>query len=268
MRVQDGKEVHLHRGHLGREGLLDEPAVRLGEGVRGLLGGGGHERRAVEQTGQNAHHVVTHVRRPVIRRTEGFVDADLRILVEPPGQPLFLPVAELLADGPGEAFVFVDLLDQRFPVLHVGTAERSGRAGEVEFPVPRVHSLDAIRHARGVVPDGTDLQIGRVLAFPGTVVAGLGVEPVDQAGPFVDVNNAAVHGHDLGAAHAAMGVLPLDLALQIAGHHGFSGFRTGPAEKDLLAVGGAGERHTVIAAPVGGERAVPRRVAAVAGPAA
>jgi hypothetical protein len=146
----------------------------------------------------------------------------------------------------------VDLLNQRFPVLHVGAAEEGGRAGDVELPVPRVHALDSIRHARGVLPDGADRQIGRVLAFPRTVGAGLGVEPVDQAGPLVDVDNAAVHGHDLGAAHAAVGVLPLDVALQIAGQQGFSGFRTGPAEIDLFAVGGAGERHAVIAAPVGG----------------
>ena len=126
LRVQDGEEVHLHRGHLGREGLLDEPAVGLGEVVRGELGGVGHERRAVEQTVQDAHHVITHVRRPVIRRTEGFVDADLRILVEPPSQALFMPVAELLADGLGEAVVFVDLLHQRFPVLHVGATEGGG----------------------------------------------------------------------------------------------------------------------------------------------
>ena len=254
------------------------PAACAADRPCGLPVGGEHEH--LLHLPPHAHiepalGVGSHAGRPVEPRDDGLdgtrlgIDRDDILLISH-------HIDDVVADGADEARLFdVDeFLDgPRRAVEHRQIARSIRRsAADEDLAAPRIQALDAVGQVFSsrcgvLLPDVADRHLGRVSALPGNVVAGLGVEPVDELAAVVHVDDAAVHGHDLRPADAAVGVLPLHLALEVAGDQSLAGFGAGPAEIHLFPVGRAGARHAMIAAPVGGGRAVPGRAAAVAGPA-
>ena len=254
------------------------PAACAADRPCGLPVGGEHEH--LLHLPPHAHiepalGVGSHAGRPVEPRDDGLdgtrlgIDRDDILLISH-------HIDDVVADGADEARLLdVDeFLDgPRCAVEHRHEARPVRRsAADEDLAAPGVQPLDAIglvrpRRDPARLPDATDRQFGRVLARPGNVVAGLGIEPVDEPAAVVHVDDAAVHGHDLRSADAAVGVLPLHIALEVAGDQSLAGFGAGPAEIHLFPVGRAGARHAMIAAPVGGGRAIPGGAAAVAGPA-
>ncbi len=265
--IEHSHKTDPHRHEILRQGLLKEAAVRQGEVTGEQFRAIGHQTGVGQQLVQHVDHVVADIRCVVVGGLAQFVQVQSRIVLELLNPGLGIPV-QFGEESSVDALARGEPQEKRPPVPDVEPAEARRGATDVDLAALGIHAFDAVGHAGGILPDGADRQIGRTLAFPVNVAAGFGIEPIDQLGPLDDVDDSIVHGHDLGTAHAAVGVLPLDVALQVAGQQRSAGFCAGPAEVDLFAIGGAGHGHAVIAAPIGGARAVPGRAAAVAGPAA
>ena len=253
--VEHGHEVDPDRKDVFREGLLQKPTVCQLEIRGGKLGRVRHEAPVAQHAVQDTDHVVTDVGCVVVGPRAQLVQIQGGVLLKPLDLGLGVPV-ELRKNLSGKPVSGGEPEEEGFPVTHVEAAETRRAAADVNLAAQSVHAFDPVGHAGGLLPDAADRQGLRVLALPRHVGAGLGVEPVDHLPPLVDIDDAVlssglVHGHDLGAPHPAVGVFPLHVALEIAGQEGTPRLGPGPAEVDLLAIGRAGERHTVVAAPVG-----------------